>query len=173
MPKIIKEKQITAAEKAKVVACIKKCFRELAKKKHELKDRQGNPVTATQMWNDLPEIKIGNYKVSRAGASRIIIGLHCHWFLGNKVTEYRSFSKDPVIGDAQLQSFDDTLLCLVAHEVSHHIQYRYGPSTGWLRSIYRKPHGDGFKAIYAILRGSLVNPLSELEKQPEAACRRV
>ena len=49
------------------------------------------------------------------------------------------------------------LAATVAHEISHFVQYRYGPDTRWLQRKYRKPHGEGFQDIYRILRSRVVN----------------
>jgi len=74
-------------------------------------------------------------------------------------TEYRSFADDPVIGSIIDCNDRDLLLkCLVAHEVAHHIQMKYGLYTRYLRNTFHKPHGDAFKTIYRELRRTLVNP---------------
>lgn len=96
---------------------------------------------------------------SRAGASCIRINT-CYWQVSRKIhTEYRSYNSDPVIGQIDVGGkWLGHMMVTVAHEVAHHVQYRYYSNCSWLKPIYRKPHGDGFKAVYRILRRDLVNP---------------
>ena len=62
-----------------------------------------------------------------------------------KFHEYKAFENDPVIGAFKTDDVEAVIAATVAHEVAHHVQYRYGPCTRWLKKSYRKPHGDGFK----------------------------
>jgi len=95
---------------------------------------------------------------SRAGRNVIRINT-CYWQVGNGIhTEYPSYARDPVIGAIDVGgSFTGHMLVTVAHEVSHHIQYAHYHRSPWLKHIYRKPHGDGFKRLYRHLRRDLVN----------------
>lgn len=120
----------------------------------------------------LPTLQISGNRISRAGASVIKIGLAGYRSGRKHFSEYSAFHKDPVIGSATFFTKEDALKALVAHEVSHHIQYRYGPNTSWLKNNYKKPHGEGFRTIYAILRGALCNQnINNGEENKEAASR--
>ena len=72
--------------------------------------------------------------------------------------EYAAFDKCPVIGGRYTKSLEEDLWMSVAHEVAHHVQYKFGPRCRWLKNTYAKPHGQGFKDIYSILRSRIVNP---------------
>ena len=72
--------------------------------------------------------------------------------------EYPAFANDPVIGSRHAITPVLVVAGTIAHEVSHFVQYRYGPDTRWLHKRYRKPHGEGFRDIYRILRSKVVNP---------------
>ena len=71
--------------------------------------------------------------------------------------EYKAFNANPVIGGIQVNDDFDHLTVMVAHEVAHHIQYRYCRYVKRFRQTYRKPHGKCFQAIYAYLRRDMVN----------------
>jgi len=72
--------------------------------------------------------------------------------------KHSSFAHDRVIGSSANLTPELVLAATIAHEISHFIQYRYGPDTRWLMNRYRKPHGEGFQDIYRILRSQVVNP---------------
>ena len=72
--------------------------------------------------------------------------------------EYAAFDKCPVIGGRYTKNLEEDLWMSVSHEVAHHVQYKFGPKCSWLKNTYRKPHGQGFKDIYSILRSRIVNP---------------
>lgn len=147
-------KAVSKEEKDLVLQYIKLCFRELKRKEHEINIR--GPIS--KMYS-FPRIRITcSGQVSRAGAHIIKIDTG-DWRNGSKfMLEYSAFSKHALIGSQTFHNRDDALLCLVAHEVSHHVQYAYGPITDWLRHTYQKPHGTGFRNIYGILRKNVVNP---------------
>jgi hypothetical protein len=78
--------------------------------------------------------------------------------------EYAAFDKCPVIGGRYTKSLEEDLWMSVAHEVAHHVQRKFGPRCRWLKKTCQKPHGQGFKDIYSILRSKIVNPkLGEYE----------
>jgi len=93
------------------------------------------------------------------GKSNIQINL-AYWQHGKEGwhEEYAAFDKCPVIGGRYTKSLEEDLWMSVSHEVAHHVQYKFGPKCSWLKKTYRKPHGQGFKDIYAILRSRIVNP---------------
>jgi hypothetical protein len=100
----------------------------------------------------------------------IMINTSC-WQLGNKSwSEYKSFVNDPVIGRINVTDDEDILLCLVAHEVSHYVQYTF---RNWfpeyLKKDYRKPHGPIFQKLYRYLRRDMVNPMIESKMMENVA----
>ena len=141
-----------------VVNFAKQCLREICKKQHEIEYR-GKPVVYAEALKRL-EIRTKYRSQSSYGsAAHICIDMQRYRQSFISFTEYRSFADDPVIGS--IKDCDDRellLKALVAHEVAHHIQSRYGSWTRYLKSTYRKPHGDAFKTIYRELRRTLVNP---------------
>lgn len=106
-----------------------------------------------------------------AGKHVIQINLNYWQFRGKaiKVKEYDSYNKCAVIGGRTVSSLEQALWIVVAHEVSHHVQYLRGPWTSWLKKSYSKPHGDGFRMIYAMLRSGLINPMLDEAAMEEAA----
>jgi len=82
---------------------------------------------------------------------------------GNRFTEYAAYAKDPVIGTVSETDHWDYLFLLVAHEVSHHVQYKYCVTNLWGREgtqfegIKNRSHGEIFQKIYRYLRRDLVN----------------
>jgi len=84
--------------------------------------------------------------------------------------EYRAYHKDPVIGDVPDTDYWDYLFLLIAHEVAHHVQYKYSVYRGFgkkgtqFSGVRNKPHGEIFQKIYRYLRRDLVNrQLGKLE----------
>lgn len=77
--------------------------------------------------------------------------------------EYASFAEDPDIGSVANCSLDEYIVLLVAHELSHVVQFelrsmiRSGALTDWCgcsESDLKKGHGVGWRLIYKILRAS-------------------
>lgn len=148
-------------EKIQVVEeMVKLCVRHLRKKKYELnlpKSAVDNAVNALKVY------KRRNGR-SWAGHNMIKINVQCWQFHNKKWSEYSRFAKDPVIGNIQVNDNLDILLCLVAHEVSHYIQYTYYcwfPEYLKRKQDSDKGHGDCFQTIYRYLRADLVNPAIE------------
>jgi len=154
---IVKSKNVTTAEKNLIVKFTKMCLKEIAKKEHELVGGWGDSPTVKQLQNGCAvKVKCRNQK-SYGGSNKITLDVTTLRKRLPYFGEYAAFSKDPVIGSMSA-SPEVCMLGIVAHEVSHHIQYRYGPHTRWLKNTYRKPHGHGFQDIYRILRSRVVNP---------------
>ena len=154
---IAKAKNVTTAEKNLIVKFTKMCFKEIAKKEHELVDGWGDAPTVRQLQNRcIVNVKYRNQR-SNGGKDQITLDVASLRKRLSYFGEYAAFCKDPVIGSMKA-SPEVCMLGIVAHEVSHHIQYRYGPHTRWLKNTYRKPHGHGFQDIYRILRSRVVNP---------------
>lgn len=132
------------------------CIRHLSLKKYEL----NLPKSAVkEAANDL-HLYVRKNGTSNAGFRCININL-ANWQMGNKEwSEYKSLNDDPVIGRIDVSDNKDILMCLVAHEVSHYIQYTY---RNWLpeylKKEYKKPHGRTFQKIYRYLRADLINPI--------------
>ncbi len=104
-------------------------------------------------------IKARNQR-SNGGRNQITIDVRDAEIRGKRERfgEYKAYASDPVIGDITIFDQEQGIAVIVAHEVAHHVQYRYGPYTRWLKKSYRKPHGHGFQDIYRILRSRVVNP---------------
>ena len=144
-------------DKEKIVEdMVKLCIRHLRKKKYEL----NLPKSAVDdAIGDLHVYKRKN-GTSNAGFRCININV-LNWQMGNKAwNEYDSYNNDPVIGRIEVNDNRDILLCLVAHEVSHYVQYTF---RNWfpeyMKKDYRKPHGRTFQKIYRYLRADLINPV--------------
>lgn len=154
-------KHVNRADARDVSKKVKRCIRQLRLKQYEL-DLPADAGTIALRYlrvRDTPGIR------SRAGASNITINLGC-WQRGNRFwTEYKRFDSDPVIGRIRISDADDALWCLVAHEVSHHVQYRYCPRVARFdargNKPYTKPHGYCFQDVYRYLRRDLINPMIE------------
>jgi hypothetical protein len=143
---------------------VKICMRHLKKKEYEMK------LTTQDVHNAVKHLNVYRRRNGRssAGYRNININVDC-WQFGNKVwTEYKSFKKDPIIGEIKVNDKLDTLLCLVAHEVSHYVQYTHGskmPQHLRSRKSNDRGHGDCFKTIYRYLRRDLVNPTIEARRK--------
>ncbi len=116
------------------------------------------PVDYVEARNDLVvTVKRAGHR-SSACAKGITIDISAYTNGSSALLEYPAFAQDPVIGSKSAIAPELVLAGTIAHEVSHFIQYRYGPNTRWLQTRYRKPHGAGFQDIYRILRSQVVNP---------------
>lgn len=146
---------VTKAEAQMVRKMVDLCLRELAKAEHEI------PATYTEMKR-LCSVHVKHRGQASYGGSRgVTIDL---WSLRrgtSQMSEYKAFAGDPVIGSMDCGDVENRLLCVVAHEVAHHVQRLWGPRTRWLKAKHHKPHGEGFQDIYRILRSRLVNPRAE------------
>ena len=154
---------VTTAERDLVIKWTKRCLRELAKKEHELVDFHPRPQTVASLQKTLMvNIKARNQR-SNGGRNQITIDVRDAEIRGKRERfgEYKAYASDPVIGDITIFDQEQGIAVIVAHEVAHHVQYRYGPYTRWLKKSYRKPHGRGFQDIYRILRSRVVNPFVE------------
>jgi|TARA_R110001592_G_C12860265_1_gene722769 hypothetical protein len=149
---------VTPDEHKLVVKFAKQCLREICKKQYEIEYR-GKPVVYAEAVKFLQVQTKYRSQSSYGGANRICIDMQRYRSNRSSFKEYASFADDPVIGNiVDCDDLELLLKCLVAHEVAHHIQSRYGAWTRYLKNTYRKPHGDAFKTIYRELRRTLVNP---------------
>ena len=150
--RVIKKSGVSATERDIVVRWVKRCLREITLKHYEL------PVDYATARNDLTlTIKQAGHR-SSACAKGITVDLSPLKRNSTEILEYPAFAKDPVIGSQVSVKAEIALAATIAHEISHFIQYRYGPDTRWLKQTFRKPHGEGFQDIYRILRARVVNP---------------
>ena len=156
---------VTPYEHNLVVKFAKQCLREICKKQYELEylckpwGHRVKPVVYAEALNRLQVQTKYRNQSSYGSDTHICIDMGEYRLGATSFLEYRSFNDDPVIGDIKDCGDREILLkCLVAHEMSHHIQMRYGPHTRYLKNNFRKSHGDGFKTIYRELRRTLINP---------------
>jgi len=146
-----------------VIAAVKLCMKHLRKKEYEL---NLTPEHSQMALKYLSTYRRRNGR-SWGGFCKISINLEC-WQFGNKRwTEYKRFNNDKVIGAIDVTDDHDILLCLVAHEVSHFVQYTCTMNMPlYLRKKLNKDrgHGEGFQTIYRYLRQGLVNPHIESKR---------
>ena len=143
---------VAANTRDTAIKWIKRCLREITRKDYEL------PVDyATAKADIVVTLKSAGHR-SSACAKGISIDLTAFKTGRTALLEYPAFAKDPVIGSRETLSPESVLAATIAHEISHFVQYRYGPDTRWLCKRYRKPHGEGFQDIYRILRARVTNP---------------
>jgi len=152
---------VNKADASDVARKVKRCIRQLRLKQYELNIPADAGTIATQILHvrSTPGI------LSRGGANTLKINL-AYWQSGRHMwTEYKRFDKDPIIGRIMVNDADDSLWCLVAHEVAHHVQYRYCPRVARFSARsskpYTKPHGYCFQDVYRYLRRDLINPMIE------------
>jgi len=149
---VITRNGVTATQRNIAVKWIKRCLREITCKHYEL------PVDYADARTDIAvTLKLAGHR-SSACERGVTIDMTSFNKSQTSLIEYPAFKHDPVIGSVEQMSPELALAGTIAHEVSHFVQYRYGPHTRWLRNRYRKPHGEGFQDIYRILRSRIVNP---------------
>ena len=150
--KVIQRTGVRAKDRDLALKWIKRCLREITRKDYEL------PVDYGEARNDLVvTIKRAGHR-SSACAKGITIDISAYTKGTSALLEYPAFARDPVIGSREAITPELVLAGTIAHEISHFVQYRYGPDTRWLKKRYRKPLGEGFRDIYRILRSKVVNP---------------
>lgn len=150
--KVIQRAGVSAKDRDLTLKWVKRCLREITRKDYEL------PVSYGDARGDLVlTVKRAGHR-SSACAKGITIDISAYTNGSSALLEYPAFAQDPVIGSKSAIAPELVLAGTIAHEVSHFIQYRYGPNTRWLQTRYRKPHGAGFQDIYRILRSQVVNP---------------
>ena len=150
--KVIQRVGVSAKDRDLALRWVKRCLREITRKDYEL------PVDYSEASNDLVlTVKREGHR-SSACAKGITIDISPYAKGSSALLEYPAFAHDPVIGSRNAITPELVLAGTIAHEVSHFVQYRYGPDTRWLKKRYHKPHGEGFRDIYRILRSKVVNP---------------
>jgi hypothetical protein len=120
---------------------------------------------------DIKNVDHGNgHNCSRAGRDKLMINLQ-YWQACNVINaidegkpkvwykEYNSFDKDPEIGGFYIKAGDvqTTVLIQVLHELAHFIQFNLWHSDRQRWKYMRSPHGEGFRAIYKVLRKKYFN----------------
>ena len=148
---------VSARERDLVVRMTKRCLRELCKKEHEL------PASYAEACEALTLTVKARSERSSGCRKGITIDVSAYRAGARTLLEYPAFASDRLIGSRVDAEPIAVLWGTVAHEVSHFIQYRYGPDTRWLAKTYRRAHGEGFRDIYRILRARVVNPLLGVE----------
>jgi len=163
-------KKVSAKDREIVLKYVDLCLKEICKKEHEINTVFRSPIKIQAARKNLLVTIRSSFVRSRGGRDEIIIDVADGRAAASfrKVHEYKAFSKDPVIGSFSTRSKEKGIAWIVAHEMAHHIQYRYGPWTRWLKKNYRKPHGEGFQAIYRILRSRIVNKIPEPSEEEAA-----
>ena len=151
-----------------VITAVKMCMKELRKKKYEF---TLGPKQTQMALKYLTTYRRRNGR-SWGGFCKISINLEC-WQFGNKrYEEYTRFNKNKVYGAIDVTDDYDIMMCIVAHEVSHFIQYtctRQMPEYLARKHDKDKGHGECFQTIYRYLREGLVNPMIESKKKGIAA----
>ena len=150
--RVIHRTGVSAKDRDLALKWVKRCLREITRKDYEL------PVDYSEARNDLLVTIKGAGHRSSACARGITIDISAYTKGSSALLEYPAFAHDPVIGSRNAITPELVLAGTIAHEISHFVQYRYGPNTRWLKKRYRKPHGEGFRDIYRILRSRVVNP---------------
>lgn len=157
----ITTKNVSREEAKKVEQMVKKCVRLLRKKEYEL----NLPTKAPDIAASVLKVQNRDNGKSQAGAHVIQIELRIRSLWGSTFHEYDAFSDHPTIGTIKVNSREEALWVLVAHEVAHHIQYRYCYKVKRFRETYEKPHGACFQKIYEYLRRDLVNPMIKANRE--------
>jgi hypothetical protein len=153
---------------AKVRAAVKRCMKHLMKKQYELNLPKSAPENALRC------LKVYTRTDGRswAGHNLLKINTKCWQFGTKEWSEYNRVAKTPVIGNIQVVDDEDILMCLVAHEISHFVQFTY---RNWFPEYLKKKqkkdrgHGECFQTIYRYLRADLVNPMIESKKMENVA----
>lgn len=145
----------------KVEKMVRRILRHLRKKEYELNLPKNAADVAVEALCVIDEPMAR----SVAGAALIMINVGGWNLKFGQFSEYKRYAADPVIGSLKKVSPDHALMALVAHEVSHHIQFRYARSVH-MNSYERrrfadwtKPHGQTFQDIYRMIRRDLINPM--------------
>lgn len=161
--KIRKSKNVTKEEAQLVKKFVLLCLKEIGRREHEIKMRDKKApytlrkATLKELSNMTVHVKARSQRSSGSDDSITIDIMYLRRKI-TKIWEYKSFAEDSVIGSVEMADPETVLLAVVAHEVAHYVQYRAGPHTYWLRRHFSKPHGQGFRQIYRILRSRIVNP---------------
>jgi len=145
---------------------VRKCMRHLAKKDYEL------GITKLDIENAVAITRVVDKKwASATYADRRVIQINLSYWQHAEgrhyQREYKAFEKCHVIGGRWCDNLEQSLWLTVSHEVAHHVQYKKGPLVRWINKTYRKPHGQAFRQIYALLRSELVNPMLPDIKSPQ------
>lgn len=140
-------RNVAPAEHKRVWQFAGQCMRELSKAEYEL------PALVLPMHVTTKH----RGQRSNGGAAGITIDV---WHIrrgARHFNEYRRFAGERIIGSITGEPWA-LMEAVVAHEVAHHVQFAYArrmrPS--W-RADMRKPHGVGFRRLYANLRRALIN----------------
>ena len=121
--KVIQRAGVRAKDRDLALKWIKRCLREITRKDYEL------PVDYGEARNDLVvTVKRAGHR-SSACAKGITIDISAYTKGTSVLLEYPAFAQDPVIGSRDAITPELVLAGTIAHEISHFVQYRYGPDT--------------------------------------------
>jgi hypothetical protein len=148
---VIRPEWITAKERDITIKWAKRCIREATKKDYEL------GVTAEQVRRGLTITLKASGWVCYGGSRGITMDVYVLRNSVSRFSEYKAIASDPTIGTIAEAEPEVIYGAIVAHEIAHHLQRRYGPQVRWLKSKHKKPHGHGWQALYRILRRGVVN----------------
>ena len=151
--------QIKTKEEKLIERMVRKCMNHLKKKDYELGITKGGVEAAVKCTKVVSKDWCNVATYGGRGVIQINLNYWQHGGLWDWHKEYDAYDNCPVIGGRYTKTLEEDLWLTVSHELSHHVQYKFGPSCRWLKKTYRKPHGQGFKDIYSILRSQIVNPL--------------
>ena len=142
------------------------CVNHLKRKVYEIPMFPTNGMRPSKYAKKILKISPTGVR-GHGGKDSIYIGLQYYQFRkgSGEYIEYKSFAKDPVIGNIHCRTNFQRLLLVVAHEVAHHVQYKYCPNVPRFKNTYKKGHGDCFKAVYRYLRADLINPMILAENE--------
>lgn len=151
-------------DERKIKQMVRACMNHLKKKEYELSITKllvDRAVSVTKFTENEWRSRAGAYRIS------INIGYYKQYVGSYKAIEYAAYSEDPIIGARMVNSWQDHVLMVVAHEVSHHVQYAICKYISRFDKTYEKAHGKCFQMIYRYLRRDFVNPI--LDKNIEEA----
>tara|TARA_R110001583_G_scaffold145800_1_gene297791 strand:- start:1412 stop:1987 length:576 start_codon:yes stop_codon:yes gene_type:complete len=158
MTKVISKRRgvnVTKTEHKLVMKMTKKAVRELCKKEYEFPEF----IKSDNCWIEVATKNRG--QASYGSSLGIIIDVSGFRKKSTFLSEYSSYAKDPLIGDAITDDPEVVLFAIVCHEVAHWAQMnsRLARKMKRYKDSFRKPHGRCFQSIYKYLRIALVNPL--------------
>ncbi len=80
-----------------------------------------------------------------------------HRSCGSVYREYAQYAKDPVIGSKEIRAPGEWFRLVAAHELAHWMQHSPSVHVPLSFGSLDKPHGEGFRAIYRVLRLALLD----------------
>jgi hypothetical protein len=116
----------------------------------ELGRRKNCPLPSPKGWK--PDITLSwspHHRTSHGSKHRVFFAMNHH--LGkNRLVEYKSIANEPAIGSIAVTDPLDVYRALACHEVAHALQFAHNRRSR--PKDYNRPHGPGWKRLYAYLR---------------------